>query len=50
LYSDFIDWIYKFGFPMISITLTIVKILNEWIYQNHKLEIIFDSIIATFWC
>ncbi|OFI05007.1 hypothetical protein CLOACE_19760 [Clostridium acetireducens DSM 10703] len=48
LYSDFIDWIYKFGFPLISITLIVVKISNEWIYQNHNLGIIFDSIIALF--
>jgi hypothetical protein len=48
LYSDFIDWTYKSGFHIISITLIVVKISNEWISQNHNLGTIFDSIIAIF--
>lgn len=46
LYGDFIDWIYKRGFPLISIMLIVIKIVNEWLSQTYNLSLIFDLVVA----
>jgi hypothetical protein len=42
LYSDFIDWIYKRGFPVIYVTLVTIKKINECL----SLSLIFDIVSA----
>lgn len=46
LFSDFIDLIYKWIFPILYIAIITIKILSEWKVYNNLMNILLNSLLA----
>lgn len=46
LFSDFIDFIYKWIFPILYIVIITIKIISEWTIFNNLINVLLNSLLA----